>query len=72
MTNTELLFEAIQAKGYKKQYVAQSLGISRNSFYKKAKNLIPFSTKEIMHLCKLLDISSLTQKEHIFFADKVD
>ena len=69
MTNTAKLLEKIDSKGLKKQYVAEYIGLkSRNGFMKKVNNESDFTSTEIKLLCKLLDITTLSEKEAIFFA----
>lgn len=69
MTNTELLEEKIKESGYKKSYIAKVIGLkSAYGLAKKIKNETEFKTSEVDALCKLLKISSLEEKERIFFA----
>lgn len=72
MTNTEELLRIIKEKGLKLAYVAQYIGLSRYGLSKKIRNIHPFNVEEVSKLCDLLDISALTDKERIFFAQKVD
>lgn len=72
MTNTELLKAKIQESGLKMSFIADALGISRQLLWKKVNNLTPFNQYEIEKLCKLLKITSLREKERIFFAPIVD
>ena len=69
MTNTELLEKAIDKSGFKKNYIAKTIGLSPYGLAKKIKNVTEFKTSEINALCKLLKIESLEKKEKIFFAD---
>ena len=68
MTNTELLKEIIDRSGFKLQYLAQALGISRFALNNKIENRSQFKSGEIKALCGLLGIESLSEKERIFFA----
>lgn len=72
MTNTELLKDKIQKSGLKMSFIADALEISRQLLWKKVNNLTPFNQYEIEKLCKLLNITSLREKERIFFASIVD
>ena len=73
MTNTKLLEELISKSGYKKSYIAKAIGLkSAFGLMKKVKNENEFKAKEINALCELLNITSLKEKERIFFAKKVD
>ena len=69
MTNTELLEAKIKDSGYKRSYIAKAIGLkSAYGLAKKIKNETEFKTSEINALCELLKISSLEEKEQIFFA----
>lgn len=67
MTNTKLLNELIQQSGLKKNHIAKELGISPFALAKKIRNENEFKSSEILKLCELLQISSLKQRELIFF-----
>lgn len=71
MTNTELLKERIESSGLKLNFIAQAIGLSRYALYKKVNNQSAFNQYEIEDLCKLLQITSLRDKEAIFFAKNV-
>lgn len=68
MTNTELLKNAIDESGLKVGFIASFVGISRQLLWKKVNNLTPFNQYEIDKMCEVLKITSLKQKEAIFFA----
>ena len=68
MTNTELLKEIIAKSGLKLEYLANRCGITRQSLSNKITNRNIFTAEEISILCKELKISTLTEKERIFFA----
>lgn len=68
MTNTELLKRAIDESGLKVGFIANFVGISRQLLWKKVNNLTPFNQYEIDKMCEVLKITSLKQKEAIFFA----
>ena len=70
MTNTELLERAIAASGYKKSYIAKVIGIGPETLGRKIRNNSEFTASEITALCELLGITSLKEKEAIFFATK--
>ena len=73
MTNTKALEELIASSGYKKSYIAKAIGL-KSSFglSKKIRNENEFKATEINKLCELLEITSLKEKERIFFAKQVD
>lgn len=72
MTDTEKLIRAIKVSGLKKGFIASKLGITTYGFQKKVENKSQFKAEEIGILCDLLNITSLKEKEKIFFAEKVD
>lgn len=69
MTDTTLLNQKVSESGLKQHYIADQLGISMRSWQNKRENRQPFKVREIQELCKLLNITSLREKERIFFAD---
>lgn len=72
MTNTYLLNKKINESGLKVGFIAKYVGISRQLLWKKINNLSSFNQFEIEKLCKILKITSLREKEEIFFARNVD
>ena len=70
MVDTEKLDNLIQSSGYKKTFIAQKLGISSVSLWKKANNMTKFTGVEINELCKLLDVTSIKQQREIFFTEE--
>ena len=68
MTDTKLLKELIDKSGLKIGFIADFVGISRQSLWNKINNVSPFNQYEIDRLCEVLKITSLKQKESIFFA----
>lgn len=72
MTNSKLLRDLINEKGYKLKYVAEYLGLSNYGLTLKISNKCEFKTSEVSALCELLDIKSLEKKEEIFFSQKDD
>ena len=71
MTNTKELERFIEASGLKKSYIAKALGLSRQGYANKEQNRSSFTATEISILCKLLNITSLKDKELVFFAADV-
>lgn len=72
MTNTELLEKVIEESGYKKSYIAKTIGITRYCLTRKIRNENEFKASEIIMLCNLLGINDTMEKERIFFAKKVE
>lgn len=67
MTNKKLLEEAIKAKGLKKSFLAEKIGLSAAGFYNCLNNRAEFKASQINTLCDLLGIVDLAEKEAIFF-----
>ena len=67
MVDTLLLEQRIKDSGKKYGYLAEKLGISRQYFRMKCKNKADFTNRETDILCSELGITSLTEKEKIFF-----
>lgn len=72
MTDTEKLLKKINESGLKKGFIASEIGLSTYGFQKKVENRTQFKAEEIKKLCLVLCITSLQEKEEIFFAEKVD
>lgn len=72
MTNTELLNAKINESGIKRGAIAERLGLSRYGLAKKINGKNDFKSEEILTLCELLNIKTLTEREKIFFVKKVD
>ena len=70
MTNSKLLKQIIDKSGLKLSFIAEKIGISRDSLYRKINNKTAFNQYEISELCNVLKIDSLEEKENIFFALK--
>ena len=68
MTNTALLEAAIEKSGYKKQYLAEKIGLTPAGFRNCIVNRAEFKASQITTLCELLGINDPAQKENIFFA----
>ena len=67
MVDTELLEQKIIESGKKIGYLAEKLGISRQYFRMKCKNKADFTNRETDILCDELSITTLEEKEKIFF-----
>ena len=68
MTNTSELEKKIQESGLKKSFIAKGLNLSRQAFKNKCENKSTFDAMHISVLCEMLNITSLQEKERIFFA----
>lgn len=72
MTNTVLLEEKISQSGLRKKFLAERMGLSPYGLANKISGKTDFKTEEVAIICGLLKITSLKEKEEIFFASKVD
>lgn len=72
MTDSAVLREIIEKKGLKLSFLAEQLGLSGYGFALKVDGKNEFKTSEVAKLCELLGITSLREKERIFFARKVE
>lgn len=69
VTDVQYLEKVISESGKKKDYLASKLGISRQTFYLKCQGKSDFTAPEIKILCNELNITSLKERESIFFAN---
>ncbi len=67
MTDSELLKKKIADSGLKQGYIAEKIGLTSYGFAKKLNNETEFKATEIQKLCEILRITSLKEKETIFF-----
>ena len=72
LTDTKELQKIIELSGLRKGFIASKLGITTFALQKKVENRSQFKAEEIKILCDLLNITSLKEKERIFFAEDVD
>ena len=72
MTNSKELMNLIKERGLKLKYVAEALGLTSYGLSLKINNKNEFKTSEVATLCEILGITSLREKEKIFFAHKDD
>lgn len=68
MTNTELLNQKITESGIKKGKICEALGLSYGSLRRKVNGDVSFTQSEIQALCDLLSITSLRDRNAIFFS----
>ena len=67
MTDIEMLKRKVEDSGLRARFIYEKLGISKASWYNKLNGKSPFNVAEIQILCEVLGITSLREKEHIFF-----
>lgn len=70
VVNENLLLAKLKEKGYRREDVAEKLGLSINALDMKIHNKTEFKASEIMTLSRLLGISK--QKDKYFFVLNVD
>ena len=66
MTNVELLRQKLAESGYKLQFIAEQIGLTRQVLHNRLAKGSDFTASEIMTLSKLLKLSAAEQKA-IFF-----
>ena len=69
VTDVVLLNNKVEESGLKAKAIYDRLGISKASWYLKRAGKRPFTAQEIQQLCDILRITSLREKERIFFSD---
>ena len=68
MTNTELLEAKIKESGKKISYLAEKCGLSYAGFRNCVTNKAEFKVSHVETLCRELEITSLKERQTIFFA----
>jgi transcriptional regulator with XRE-family HTH domain len=68
MINTDLLEDIIRQRGMKKSYLAERLGVTRQTFDAYLKNRSEFKVSQVNALCEILAIEDPALLEAIFFA----
>lgn len=68
MTNTELFELKVKESGKKKGYLAKKCGLSNGGFRNCVINKAEWTASQIVVLCEELGITSLKEKDAIFFA----
>lgn len=68
MNNTALLEQKIKESGKKRNFLAERVGLSYAGFRNCVINKAEFKSSQIDILCEELNITSLKEKEAIFFA----
>ena len=68
MNNTKLLERKIKESGKKNKFLAEKCGLSYAGFRNCVINKSEFKARQIDILCEELNITSLKEKENIFFA----
>ena len=72
MADLARISRVIDDNGYKKEFVAQRLGMSPTSLSNKLAGRTPFTLKEANDFCDLFKITDVTEKTSLFFAPDVD
>lgn len=68
MNNTKLLEAKIDKSGKKRSFLAEKVGLSYAGFRNCVINKAEFKASQIEILCEELNITSLKEKQAIFFA----
>lgn len=67
MTDVQYLEKLIKESGKKREYLAEKLGLSRQSFSAKCNGKSEFNATQMRILCEELKIVDLEVKEAVFF-----
>ena len=70
MVNTDILKEKQKECGVQTKFIYEKLGISRESYYNRLSGRTPFKLSEVQTLCEIFHITSLREKNNIFFSDE--
>lgn len=66
MGNPQYLEEVICSSGKKKGYLAERLGVTRQTFTKKCKDPSSFTNLQANILCEELNVTKLSDRQKIF------
>lgn len=66
MGNPQYLDEIISLSGKKKGYLAERIGVTRQTFTKKIKDPSSFTSLQANILCEELNITKLSDRQKIF------
>ena len=72
MTNTALLKKKIQERGVKLGFLAERLNTSYHWLKQKIENKRDFKAWEIIAMCEALEITDISERDRIFFAQNVE
>lgn len=61
--NMELLEERINESGYKREFIAKELGLSRHGLYAKLKNPERWKVSEMVTVVKLLNLTKSDSRQ---------
>lgn len=67
VTNSKMLYEKIEASGYKLRFIAEKIGVTYQCFLNKINNRSEFRASEIQTLYDLLNMTE-AERIAIFFA----
>lgn len=68
MVDTKALETLIAEKGIKRTWLVKMTGINRTSLHKKIQGVTEFKTSEVAKMCEVLEITSLKERDAIFFS----
>lgn len=69
MVRTDILKQKKEELGIQTKYIVERLGISRQGYYNRLNGKTPFKLAEVQTLCEIFHITSLREKNDIFFSD---
>lgn len=68
MVNTIEFAKAVDKSGMTLRAIAKRMGISYQSLYRKSRNKTIFRISEVEMFCRIVGVSTKTEKEQIFCA----
>ena len=69
VTDIDALKKKVKESGLKTAFICEKLNLTRSGWCKKLNGKSPFKVAEIQILCDILGITSLREKDQIFFHD---
>jgi DNA-binding phage protein len=71
MVNTKALMQAVKRSGLKISGIADKMGMSRASLYRKTHNVTDFTVSETEMFCRVVGVTTKAEKAEIFLPDRV-
>jgi len=71
MTNTSLLRQMIESRGFRYDYICKVLGVTYSTLRRKINNMAEFTASEISAFSALLGLTA-EDRDRIFFAEKCE
>ena len=66
MVDTQRFMEAVDKSGLKMRYIADELGMTYTSLYRKSRNMARFRKTEVEAFCKVVGLKTKADRDVIF------